>query len=295
VYGIHPVGEAKVGAAAAKNGADCLLIDAESEYEGKYVQAQTYIQKLRKLVGSGLPLALASFPYVDYHPSLPYSVFLGPGGAQYNVPQMYWLDIGTTVDAVYSHTYTFNRPYGRQIAPLGQVYNSPPARDVKRFRQLSRAYGASGLSWWDWQEAPHREWVALSQPVGAIANYNPNNSYARLGQGSRGDLVVWAQLHLVSAGYRMTVDGDYGPATRAAVQSFQSQHGLSASGAITSATWRALLRYPAAPVRWTRGGALVAADQGAGGVTGAGQIMRVPRSASLPSRRYEIPRSLGAG
>ena len=37
VYGNHPVAEADVGAAAVKAGADCLLIDAESEYEGKYV------------------------------------------------------------------------------------------------------------------------------------------------------------------------------------------------------------------------------------------------------------------
>ena len=37
VYGVHPVAEAQVGAAAVADGADCLLIDAESEYEGKYV------------------------------------------------------------------------------------------------------------------------------------------------------------------------------------------------------------------------------------------------------------------
>ena len=33
VYGVHPVGEAQVGAAAVNDGADCLLIDAEGEYE----------------------------------------------------------------------------------------------------------------------------------------------------------------------------------------------------------------------------------------------------------------------
>ena len=43
------------------------------------------------------PVGLSSFPYVDSHPSFPYSVFLGPGGAHYNLPQMYWRDIGTSV------------------------------------------------------------------------------------------------------------------------------------------------------------------------------------------------------
>ena len=84
VYGSNPVTEAYVGAAAVHDGADCLIIDAESEYEGKYVSAQIYIQRLRALIGDSYPLALAGFPYVDYHPAFPYSVFLGPGGAQYN-------------------------------------------------------------------------------------------------------------------------------------------------------------------------------------------------------------------
>ncbi|MDX6605237.1 MAG: hypothetical protein QOF23_1746, partial [Solirubrobacterales bacterium] len=34
VYGDHPVAEAHVGATAVRRGADCLVIDAEGEYEG---------------------------------------------------------------------------------------------------------------------------------------------------------------------------------------------------------------------------------------------------------------------
>ena len=47
VYGNHPRQEANVGATAVNDGADCLIIDAESEYEGKYVAAQSYITQLR--------------------------------------------------------------------------------------------------------------------------------------------------------------------------------------------------------------------------------------------------------
>lgn len=123
VYGNFPAREAQLGAGAVRDGADCLIIDAESEYEGKYVAAQRYIHDLRRRIGVRYPLALAGFPYVDFHPAFPYSVFLGPGGAQLNVPQMYWRDIGTTTDAVFAHTYADNRVYGRPIFPLGQIYS----------------------------------------------------------------------------------------------------------------------------------------------------------------------------
>ncbi len=290
VYGSHPVSEARVGAYAQRQGADCLLIDAESEYEGKYVSAQTYITNLRKMVGASFPIALASFPYVDYHPSLPYSVFMGPGAAQFNVPQMYWVDIGVSTDVVYSHTYVFNRPYGRTIAPLGQVYNHPPAKQIRRFRALSRSYGAHGVSWWDWQESPGYAWRAISRPVGNLGGFTPDNAYANVGQGAQGDLVVWAQEHLYSAGYHVMIDGSYGTQTKRAVRNFQSAHGLGVDGVIGTATWQALLRYAPVAVTWTSGGAQVARAASDGGLA-----MRVPKSARLHAKRYEIPRSLGRG
>src|SRR3954471_2479056 len=125
VYGRNPNIEADNGARAKKAGADCLVIDAESEYEGKYAAASTYMTRLRKLPGKRFPIGLAGFPYVDYHPAYPYSVFLGQGGAQFNVPQMYWNAIGVSVDFIFHHTYLYNAIYSRPIAPLGQTYQSP--------------------------------------------------------------------------------------------------------------------------------------------------------------------------
>jgi Putative peptidoglycan binding domain len=294
VYGNHPVDEADVGAAAVRDGADCLIIDAESEYEGKYISAQTYIQHLRAQVGADYPLALAGFPYVDYHPGFPYSVFLGPGGAQYNAPQMYWKDIGTTTDAVFAHTYADNLIYGRPIFPLGQVYNRPPAHQIFRFRELSRAYGAAGVSWWDWQEASSSAWKAISRPAGTLPGYQPYEVMALIKKGAKGDLVVWAQEHLISAGYRLGVDGGFGRTTRRAVLAFQSSHGLTADGIIGPATWSALLRYRPVYIKWNvRGAMRPAAISDAGG--GAVRSAPVPSSASQPARRDEIPRDLGAG
>jgi len=295
VYGNHPVFEAEVGAAAVHNGADCLLIDAEAEYEGKYAQAQAYIKKLRQLIGPNYPVGLAGFPYVDYHPAFPYSVFLGPGGAQNNTPQMYWSDIGVSPDTVYAHTYDYNTPYGRPIEPLGEVSGNPAPGQIIRFRQLSRSYGAPGLSWWDWQETSGRDWRALGQPAGNIAGFRtstqmPTLSARSQGGVSSGDLVVWAQEHLVKAGARLSIDGGFGPKTEAAVSSFQSAHGLDPTGVVDPATWRALLRYPPANVTWTSKGAHASAAS-------AGGPLRLPppSSARMRARRYEIPPHLGAG
>ena len=291
VYGTHPIGEAYVGAAAVRAGADCLVIDAESEYEGKYISAQTYIKRLRALIGYRYPLALAGFPYIDFHPGFPYSVFLGPGGAQYNTPQMYWQDIGTSADGVYAHTYFYNRLYSRPIMPLGQIYNRPSAGQIRRFRLLSRAYDAANVSWWDWQEGSPGAFHALSQSLGSLSGFAADTSVATLGLKAKGDLVVWAQLHLLGSGMSVSVDGDFGPGTLSAVKRFQAAHGLVADGVIGPATWSVLLGERIARVNWVlwrnRVTAVLAAD--------GSHIEQVPKSAKLRAKHYEIPRSLGSG
>src|SRR4051812_32012578 len=273
VYGKSPSAEAAVAArAVTEAGADCFVIDAETEYEGRYSQATTYVSKLRAAVGASYPLALAAFPYVDYHPSFPYSVFLGPGGAQFNAPQAYWKEIGGGVDAVVDHTSRFNRPYGRTIAPLGQTYDSAPPNEIVRFRQIAAAEGATGLSWWSWQHTTAAGWNAVGQPVDPFTSA-PAPDFAELAKGKKGDLVIWAQQHLRGAGQSLTVDGDFGSGTQTAVKSFQAANGLPVTGTIDTATWQALLQHPPAKAKWT--------------------AKRAPKTAKLPARRYEIAPSSG--
>jgi peptidoglycan hydrolase-like protein with peptidoglycan-binding domain len=254
VYGSNPAGEAALGARAAEDGADCLVIDAESEYEGRYAAAQTYIADLRAKIGSAYPLGLASFPYVSYHPTFPYSVFLGANGAQYNLPQMYWKDIGTSVDTVYANTYIANRIYGRAVFPLGQTYGGVSASDLLRFREEALDYGASGLSFWDWQETPASGWSTLAAPLSPLSSVTPNSSYPELSQSSKGDEVLWMQEHLASAIPSQATTGEFGAQTAANLLAFQTAHGIPASGVTTAATWQALLALPPIPVDWTGGG-----------------------------------------
>ncbi len=249
VYGDSPVAEARVGAAAVRRGADCLVIDAEGHYEGKYAAADRYIRALRGRIGAAFPLSLATFPYVDYHPSFPYSVFFGPGGATVNQPQMYWRAIGTSVRAVYEHTYLFNRLWGHPVYPLGQTYGGAGRKEILRFRRFAASYGGLAPSWWDWQETSSAGWGALGAAIdGPVFGYRPVVSHPLLKRGSRGDLVVWAQQHLRAAVRPgLPVSGFFGRRTRSAVRAFQASNGLPVDGAIGTMTWRSLLDFD--PVR----------------------------------------------
>jgi peptidoglycan hydrolase-like protein with peptidoglycan-binding domain len=254
VYGTNPAGEANLGAEAVTNGADCLVIDAEAEYEGRYAAAQTYIDDLRAKIGPSYPVGLASFPYVSYHGSFPYSVFLGPNGAQYNAPQMYWKDIGVSVDTVYANTYIANRIYARPIFPLGQTYGGVSTSDVLRFREEAVDYGASGVSFWDWQETPASGWSTLAAPLAPLSSVVPNTEYPELHSGVKGDQVLWLQEHLASAVPSQEVTGNFGSQTTANLKSFQTAHALSPTGVAEPATWQALLALPPVAVNWTGGG-----------------------------------------
>jgi hypothetical protein len=291
VYGNSPIGEANVAAWAKQAGADCFVIDAESEYEGKYVAADRYVRRLRALVGESYPIALAPFPYIDYHPGFPYSVFLAPGAAEANQPQMYWKAIGTSVDKNFAHTYTWGRLYKRPIFPLGQTYDRSPPAQVRRFRQVAQAYGASGLSWWEWNQTTAAAWTAVSQPVASLAGYRPADVFPTLRLRRKGDFVVWAQQHLWAAGYRVPLDGVFGVATRDAVMDFQAERGLAVTGTLDDPTWRVLLRLRPVVVRWQpvgRNGRRAVPARASG--TGRTVTAARPLSASLPARAREIPR-----
>jgi hypothetical protein len=286
VYGDHPVAEARVAAAAVAKGADCFVIDAERDYEGKYASADLYVRTLRAKIGAAFPVSLAAFPYVDYHPSFPYSVFLGPGGATFNQPQMYWKTIGTSVRAVFEHTYLYNRIYGHPIYPLGQTFESPGNGPLKLFRRFAASYGGLAPSWWSWQETSGREWGALGARSAArpVSGYRPEVEHPLLKRGSKGDMVVWAQQRLVGAGEDVPVTGLFGKLTFGAVRSFQVAHGLPADGRIGTDTWRSLLRFTPYRVRWSAGRA-----RGRAGATGSSvRPASRPLSASLGARSYEI-------
>lgn len=60
-------------------------------------------------------------------------------------------------------------------------------------------------------------------------------------KGSHGDAVVLAQRELNRAGFKLALDGQFGPATEAAVKVFQTHSGIRSDGIIGPQTWKAIL------------------------------------------------------
>jgi len=146
---------------------------------------------------------------------------------------------------------------------------------------VAAGYGSAGVSWWSWQSASQAGWTAIAPPDPAPAVVAPPQ-YPLLRPGSKGDVVVWAQEHLMTAGQSVTASGQYDTQTAQAVSAFQASHGIPVSGQVDQVTWTELLKLEPAPVSWTAGARASSRRNG-------------PSSAHLPARGYEIPRRLAAG
>src|SRR5207249_2338096 len=93
--------------------------------------------------------------------------------------------------------------------------------------------------------------AAAHPPAHAAAAAHPNrpSDYAHLDaarhghyvhKGAKGDEVVALQRALVHAGIGVTVDGDFGPKTEAAVREFQAAHRCKVDGVVGPETMAAL-------------------------------------------------------
>jgi hypothetical protein len=236
LYGRRPSVEAQLGARAATLGADCLVLDVEGQYAGRYAAARTFLTALRARVGEAYPLGYTSFPYVSWHSSVPYSVFLGPGGAQVNMPQAYWRAIGGGVEQVIARTVAENAIYGRPMAFIGQLYQRPTADEIDRFRGLAQLFGAPGVSFWSWQSAAPSGWAALNRPL-KVPVTKPDIPPIVLKYGSHGDQVRWLQTKLGD----VKVTGRFDRVTEDALVAFQAEHALVATGRTDWPTWAQLI------------------------------------------------------
>ncbi len=142
------------------------------------------------------------------------------------------------------------------------------------------------MSWWSWQSASTAGWRAIAPPSPAPA-VPPPITYPVLKSGSKGDVVLWAQEHLMSAGEAVSPTGTYDSATVNGVTAFQAANALPVTGQVDATTWPVLLRLQPAPVVWSskqKATAARAAKNGRPRPNG-------PRSAFLHAKRYEIPRT----
>jgi hypothetical protein len=170
------------------------------------------------------------------------------------VPQMYWKDIGQSVDTVYANTYIANRVYGRPIFPLGQTYGGVSSAELLRFREEAVDYGAPGISFWDWQESATADWTTLATPLAPLTSVTPNSEYPELKDGNKNDEVLWMQEHLAAAIPTQETSGTFSAATLTNVEAFQTAHAIAPTGVVEAATWTALLALTPVAVDWTGSG-----------------------------------------
>ncbi|MDP9401984.1 MAG: peptidoglycan-binding protein [Actinomycetota bacterium] len=161
-------------------------------------------------------------------------------------PMVYWLH-RDPVDDMAGAIRDLSR-FGKPIIPAGQAYDGsaeggppgvPPRPQLIRFMQTGDRFGASGVSWWSWQHANQEAWDAVRDaaefrlPVGDPAAFTAGQVRAY-------------QTLLTSLGFPAGVDGTWGPATDAAVRSYQEAARLPVTGVIDQAT-RDILLTPFAP------------------------------------------------
>ena len=203
VYGADPVAEAAPGARAVAAGADCLVIDAETAYEGATRRRSATSPRCARSIGAGYPLGLTSFPYVDYHPRFPYSVFLAPGGRA-GEPAAGLLE---------GHRRHGRR--GERAARVAQnrIYGvadraaRPGLRRRRADRHPALPRGLGGLRRGrpvvvELAGRSPTTWSTLAPPAPApIVPARPGLARARA-RARKGDQVIWLQQHLASIATR---------------------------------------------------------------------------------------------
>jgi hypothetical protein len=249
-YGLNPATEADAAFAAVHDGAQCLVVDAEGQYDGRYGAAQAFVKALRSQLGARFPIGLAGQAEVLQHPTFPYSVFLAPGAFDFDLPQMYWHELGTSVDATYAAAIGINSIYDRPILPVGQIFGPVTVAEVNRFRALATALGERGVSFFDLDSAQAPLLDSLAAPAQRLRRRSILAPTVRAG--ADGDEVIWAQELLNAGGAHLPVGGFYGAQTSRAVAAFQARHRLPANGVLGPATWRVLARLHPREPSWAK-------------------------------------------
>lgn len=202
---------------------------------------------LRDAVGPDYPL-IATVPRPDPRiAGYPFAEVVASFDAI--APMVYWLHRDPSNDM--AGAIRDLAQFGKPIIPAGQAYDAsgeggprgvPPRPQLINFMQTGDKLGASGVSWWSWQHASQEAWDAVRDaaefrlPVGDPATYT-------------GGQVRAYQTLLSSLGFPAPIDGAWGPATDAAVRSYQEAARLPVTGVIDQATQDILLTPFAPPLK----------------------------------------------
>ena len=121
----RPAPKPRSGPRLSTDGADCLVIDAESQYEGKYAAAETYITRCGSGLGSSFPSPWPVSPTLITTPAFPTRSSSGRAVPTTTRRRCTGRRIGTSVDAVFAHTYAYNRLWGLRLPRWARPTKAP--------------------------------------------------------------------------------------------------------------------------------------------------------------------------
>lgn len=171
VFGDAPKGEAKIAIKQLQNiPVDGYVIDAESEYKGKYTPCRIFLNELKAAFPT-LPMALSSFRYPKYHADLPWKDFFLK--VDINMPQVYWEKAHNSAEQLVRCLAQFQiiTPL-RPVIPTGPTYSVkgwlPTPQDIKEFLDKAAELRLSAVNFYSW------DYCRLSLPHlwDVIAEYN---------------------------------------------------------------------------------------------------------------------------
>ncbi len=155
VYGYDPVAEANIAIQRIQTtGVTGYVIDAEAQYKepGKDVAAQLFMDLLRQALPV-FPIALSSYRFPTYHPTLPWEEFLEK--CDYNMPQVYWEQAHNPAEQLIRSVNEFLAmvPF-RPIIPTGSAYMrgdwQPTSAEIIEFLDTARNLNLSAANFWEW-------------------------------------------------------------------------------------------------------------------------------------------------
>lgn len=131
---------------------DGYVLDAEGHYKGKYISAVTFMDQLTKAI-TDIPIALSSYRYPSYHPTVPWNQFLKK--CDLNMPQVYWMFADNPGAQLKKSIADYmNLQYTPPIFPTGAAYTehgwTPTLNEVVEFMKEVKALNLPGFNFWEW-------------------------------------------------------------------------------------------------------------------------------------------------
>lgn len=158
VYGANPIGEANRAIQRInQTGVNGYVINAETEYKepGKKDAAKRFMTQLRMSLPN-LPMALSSYRYPSYHPTLPWREFLEK--VDINMPQVYWMQAHNAGAQLTQCVRQFQAMTPlRPVIPTGAAFAEhgwkSTAAEVKDFLQTAKTLNLEAANFWEWAPA----------------------------------------------------------------------------------------------------------------------------------------------